>query len=143
MLLNPPPRGPITVLFSAKIHKKSNFRGACEKGLLEGHLNRILGFSDWGASRFGLVPPSRFVLFFGKFSTGSVQKGSFTRMRRKTKIERKKRRKTKKSDEKRRKATKSEEKRRKSKKNKAKRRKTKEQKQGGKLLQTPSTPTAF
>ena len=36
---------PITVLFSAKT-TRSNFRGACEKVLLEGHPNRILGFSE-------------------------------------------------------------------------------------------------
>ena len=43
---NPPPGGPITVLFSAKKFTRSSFRGACDKVLLEGHPNRILGFSD-------------------------------------------------------------------------------------------------
>ena len=41
--VKPPPGGPITVLFSAKI-TGSSFRGACEKVLLEGHPNRTPWF---------------------------------------------------------------------------------------------------
>ena len=50
MLLNPPPGGPITVLFSAENHKKVAFEEPVKRVLLEGHPNRILGFSEMYAA---------------------------------------------------------------------------------------------
>ena len=50
--VKPPPGGPITVLFLPK-STRSSFPGACEKVLLEGQPNRILGFSEFRAPQKG------------------------------------------------------------------------------------------